>query len=163
MITKCKLQIARAPKVLIGIPQNFPCEFSFVCYWNCSMLLLLSKKVVKLQSRLCDFVSNFQISRRACYSFWGRPSLVIYRWNFVNPCKDFGARAKKNIFWQLPIDILSGRTFYEGVWGCPLNLQPHNCRLFLNRVFKDGGWRPQVRSVQFSLAVQRRSWWSWRS
>ena len=28
MITKCKIQIARAPKVLIGIPQNFACEFS---------------------------------------------------------------------------------------------------------------------------------------
>ena len=98
MIKKSKLQIARAPKVLIGIPQNFACELSFVCQWNCSMLLLLSKKeVVKLQSRLCDFVLNFQVSRRACYSFWGRPNLVIYRWNFANPCKNFGARAKKHL------------------------------------------------------------------
>ena len=62
------------------------------------MLLLLSKKeVVKLQSRICDFVLNFQVSRRACYSFWGRPNLVIYRWNFANPCKNFGARAKKHL------------------------------------------------------------------
>ena len=30
---------------------------------------------------------------------------------------------------------LSGRTSYEGIWGCPLNLPQHNCRLFLNRVF----------------------------
>ena len=98
MITKCKLQIARAPKVLIGIPQNFACGFSFICLWDCSMVLLLSRKeVVKLQSRLCDFVLNFQVSRRAYYSFWGRPNLVIYRWNFANPCKDFGGRAKKHL------------------------------------------------------------------
>ena len=60
--------------------------------------------------------------------------------------------SKKPIFLQLPIDILSGRTSYEGVWGCPLNLPPHNCRLFLNRVFQR--WRlkttGQVSLVQFS-------------
>ena len=34
------------------------------------MLLLLSRKeVVKLQSRLCNFVLNFLVSRRACYIF----------------------------------------------------------------------------------------------
>ena len=60
------------------------------------MLLLLGRKeVVKLQSRICDFVLKFQVSRRACYSFWGRPNLVICHWNFANPLKDFGARAKK--------------------------------------------------------------------
>ena len=55
------------------------------------------KEVVKLQPRLCDFVLNFQVSRRACYSFWGIPNLVIYHWNFANPCKNFGARAKKHL------------------------------------------------------------------
>ena len=117
------------------------------------MLLLLSRRdVVKLQSRLYDFVLKFQVSRRACYSFLGRPNLVICRWNFSNPCKDFGARAK-TIFSQLPIDILSGWTSYESVWGCLQNLPPHNCRLFiLSRVFQR--WRlkttGQVSLVQFS-------------
>ena len=42
--------------------QNLACEFSFVCQRNCSMLLLLSiKEVVKLQSRLSDFVLKFQV------------------------------------------------------------------------------------------------------
>ena len=60
--------------------------------------------------------------------------------------------SKRNIFLQLHIDILSGRTSHEGVWGCLLNLPPHNCRLFLNRVFQR--WRlkttGKVSLVQFS-------------
>ena len=60
--------------------------------------------------------------------------------------------SKKPIFYQLPIDILLGRTSHEGIWGCPLNLSPHNCRLFLNRVIQI--WRlkstGQVSPVQFS-------------
>ena len=117
------------------------------------MLLLLSRKeAIKLQSRLCDFVLKFQVSRRACYSFLGRPNLVICRWNFANPCKGFGARPKKPIFLHFPIDILSGRTSNEGVWGCPLNLPPHICRLFLNRALQR--WRlkttGQISPVQFS-------------
>ena len=113
------------------------------------MLLLLSRKeVVKLESRLCDFVLKFQVSRRACYSFWGRQNLVMCRCNFANPCKNVGARVKKNLFSQLPIDLLSGQTSYEGVWGCPLNLQPTVPQRCFQR------WRlkttDQVSPVQFS-------------
>ena len=101
------------------------------------MFLLMSRKeVVKLQSRLCDFVLNFQVSRRTCYIILGRPNLVIYHWNFANPCKDFGARAKKHLL--AASHRQSGRASYKGVWGCPLNLPTHNCRLSLNRAFKDG-------------------------
>ena len=65
---------------------------------DCSMLLLLSRKeVVKVQSRLCDFVLRFKVWRRACYSFWGRPNLVIYRWNFADPLKGLGAREKHHL------------------------------------------------------------------
>ena len=110
-------------------------------------LALRRKEAVKLQSRFCHFVLKFQVSRRACYSFWRRPNLSINRWNFANPCKDFGARAKNHLL---------------AVWGCPLKLQPHNCRLFLNRVFQR--WRlkttGQVSPVQLYKALQRSTWWS---
>ena len=114
------------------------------------MLLPLSRKeVVKLQSRLCDFVLKFQVSRRACYRFFlGRPNFPL---EFCKSMQRLWSTSKKTIFSQLPIDILSGRTCFEGIWGCPLNLPPH-CRLFLNRVFQR--WRlkttGQVSSDQFS-------------
>ena len=61
---------------------------------------------------------------------------------------------EKTIFSQLPIDILSGRTSYEGVWGCLLNLPPRNCRLFLNCVFQRLRLKTtgQVSPVQFSCS-----------
>ena len=117
------------------------------------MLLLLSRKeVVKLQLTLCDFALKFQVSRRACYSFLERPNLVICPWKFANSCKGFGGPAKENIFSQLPIDVLSGPASYEGVWRCPINLLPHNCRLFLNLVLQRWQLKTtgEVSLVQFS-------------
>ena len=71
---------------------------------------------------------------------------------FCKPMQRLWSTSKNTIFSQLPIDILSGLTFYEGVWGCTLNLPPHNCGLFINRVFQR--WRlkttGQVSPVQFS-------------
>ena len=71
---------------------------------------------------------------------------------FCKSMQTLWSTSKKTIFSQLPIDILSGRTSYESVWGCPLNLPQHNCRLFLNHVFQR--WRlkttGQVSPVQFS-------------
>ena len=40
-------------------------------------------------------------------------------------CKDFGARAKKNIFSQIPVDILLGTDFIPRCLGMPLNLPLH--------------------------------------
>ena len=114
------------------------------------MLLFLSRKeVVKLQSRLYDFVLIFQVSRRACYSFWGRPNLVICRWNFANTCKNFGARAKRHLL-AASHRHLVGTDFLRRCLGMSPELAA-DCSSIV--FFKDGGWRPQVRScspVQFS-------------
>ena len=72
---------------------------------------------------------NFKFQDELATVFLRKPNLRICHWNFANPCKDLGAVAK-NIFLQVPIDILSGRTSYKGVWRCPttqLLMVPRPC------------------------------------
>ena len=116
------------------------------------MLLLLSRKeIVKLQSRLCDFVSKFQVSGRTCYSFWGRPNLVICHWNFANPCKDFWARAKNHLL-AASHRHLVGTDFFWSCLGMSPKLTTAQLPTVHNRVFQR--WRlkatGQVSTVQFS-------------
>ena len=114
-------------------------------------LLLGRKEVVKLQSRLCDFVLKFQVSRRACYSFWGRTNLVICRWNFADPCKDFGAWTKKPSS-RTSHRHLVGTDFFRSCLRMSPKLATAQLPTVHNRVFQS--WRlkttGQVSTVQFS-------------
>ena len=72
---------------------------------------------------------------------------------FCKSMQRLWSMSKKTIFLQVPINILSGRTSYEGAWGgCLLNSPPYICRLFLNSVFLR--WRLKtsghISPVQFS-------------
>ena len=126
------------------------------------MLLLLSKReVFKLQSRLCDSVLNFQVSRRACYSFWGRPNLVIYRWNFANLCKNFGARAKKHLL-AASHRHLVGTDFLRRCLGMSPKLATAQLPTVPQPCFQRWRLKSTGQVSPFSLAVQR-SWWTWRS
>ena len=109
------------------------------------------RKVVKLQSKLCDLnfcikISSFRTSMLQKSKFNNLPL------EFCKPIQRLRITSIKTIFSQIHIDILWGQTSYEGIWGCLLHLPPRNCRLLLNYVFLRWWLKTlgQVSTVQFN-------------
>ena len=113
------------------------------------LLLSFSSQTAIKALRFCIKISILETSMS---QFLRKTKFSNLSLEFCKSMQRLWSTSKKTIFSQLPIDILSGRTSYEGVWGCPLNLPSHNCRLFLYRVFQRWWLETtgQVNPVQFT-------------